>query len=612
MIQFQPVHDPTVPRSRILRGRFATFALGTLSAAGLLISGCAGPSAGQAPGETAPALEASGALAERPRTLTVIAISDFHGALEPQELRTQDGEVVIQGGAALLAAYIERIRAQSEGPVLILDGGDLFQGTLASNLALGAPVIQFYNHLGVAAAAVGNHEFDFGPETTARTIAIEPGDHPQGALTARAAEAAFPLLAINMLDEEGQIPAWSGASHIVEVEGLRIGIIGAATEDTAATTITANVAGLTFPFAGELVAAEAERLRTAEQVDVVLLTAHAGSGCTRFDDPDDLSSCRPGELLRLLEASEEGTIAVAVGGHTHMGVAHRYRGTVMLQSFSQGRALTWATIDLTTPGLPATPHGPVEVCGSTVEGDRGPTCNPRAVSNLSAPVSPAQFLGSVIIPDPATEALLADDFASVASLRSRDLGVSIDGPIPLSYREESALGNLVADAMRMRFPEADAAVTNGGGVRAELADGRLTYGALFGVLPFDTRFVVLEIDGATLRRIVEHGITSGRSALLWSGLTLEVRDCDVTSITVGTEPLDDARTYTIVLNDYLAGGGSGFDTLDLPEMIIRWDIEPVRDAIAESLGRLPSPLRAMDFLDPSSPRQVRIGSCGGD
>lgn len=571
----------------------------------LAASGCAGaPHAAASAGASAPA-----ATSATPATLTVIAISDFHGALEPVETLNADGEVVTSGGAALLSAYIERIRAQADGPVIILDGGDMFQGTLVSNLQLGAPVIRFYNHIGVTAAAVGNHEFDFGPDTVERTIPVEPGDDPRGALKARAAEANFPMLAVNMRDASGVIPEWSGASHVLDLGGLRVGIIGAATQDTASTTVGANVVGLEFPFAAPFIAEEAERLQREEGVDLLLLTAHFGAGCSDFSDPDDTSSCRPGEMFRVLDALDEGLLRVAVGGHTHQGVAHRHRGTAVIQAFAQGRAIAWAVIDLQDPDAPVAIHPPVSLCATTVEGRDGPTCHPRAVPHISGPVSPALFLGEPIAPDPAVEALLADDFAAVEHLRARDLGIEVGELLTRSYREESPLGNLVADAMRAGFPDADVAAVNGGGIRAELEPGPLTYGGLFEVLPFDNRFVLLELDGETLARVVNHGVTSGRSALLWSGLTFETEGCEVTRIHVGDEPLDPARTYTLVLNDYLAGGGSGFDTLDLPPAEIRWDLEPVRETVARTIATFPAPLRNADYMDPQAPRQVRRGTC---
>src|SRR5882672_7805828 len=126
-------------------------------------------------------------------TISVVATTDLHGGVLPR------GE---RGGLALLGGYVRNLRAarvRDGGGTLLVDSGDMFQGTLESNLNEGAAVVRAYNALGYAAAAIGNHEFDFGPagpDETPRT----PGEDPRGALKARAAEARFPFLAANTVE----------------------------------------------------------------------------------------------------------------------------------------------------------------------------------------------------------------------------------------------------------------------------------------------------------------------------------------------------------------------------------------------------------------------------
>src|SRR5205814_1292694 len=83
--------------------------------------------------------------------------------------------------------------------VLLLDAGDMFQGTVESNLGEGAAVVDVMNRLGYTAAAIGNHDFDFGP-TGGDATPQQRGDDPRGALRARAAEARFPFLMANVVD----------------------------------------------------------------------------------------------------------------------------------------------------------------------------------------------------------------------------------------------------------------------------------------------------------------------------------------------------------------------------------------------------------------------------
>jgi 5'-nucleotidase len=298
---------------------------------------------------------AQGALAGAPQTLTVIATTDFHGALLPELLPTGSGERVPVGGAALLSSYINVIRARAAGPSILVDAGDLFQGSMESNLAEGAPVVRVYNYLKVAAAAVGNHEFDFGP-VGEHSVPISPGDDPQGALKARAAEAHFPFLAANVVDDSGASPAWLRKSVVYDLPGVRVGVVGASTPDTPNTTVRQNRAGLRFLEPAGPVEAEARRLRTEAHVNVVILAFHGGGNCkdNGLSRQDDLSSCeRDGEMFRLLRALPSGLIDVAVGGHTHQGMAKRIGHTLVLQAYSHGKQVGWAELPLTPTAPPA-------------------------------------------------------------------------------------------------------------------------------------------------------------------------------------------------------------------------------------------------------------------
>src|SRR5262249_24177162 len=125
-------------------------------------------------------------------TLSIVGTNDLHGGVV---------EVNGRNGLALLDGYLTNLRAaraKDGGAVVLLDAGDLFQGTLESNLNEGSVVIAAYNALGYDAAAIGNHEFDFGPVGPA-TWPLSPSDDVRGALKARAAEARFPFLAANII-----------------------------------------------------------------------------------------------------------------------------------------------------------------------------------------------------------------------------------------------------------------------------------------------------------------------------------------------------------------------------------------------------------------------------
>ncbi|HYO45725.1 MAG TPA: 5'-nucleotidase C-terminal domain-containing protein, partial [Gemmatimonadota bacterium] len=161
--------------------------------------------------------------------LAVIATNDFHGALEPLTPTWADGDTI--GGAATLAAYVLPVVARYPGASLQIDGGDQMQGTVISNLTGGRATIDVLNALGIDAAAIGNHEFDWGVDT----------------LKARMAQAEYPFLSANVfLKATGERPEWAVPYAWLERAGLKIAVIGATTTSTPVTTLPKNVEPYVF------------------------------------------------------------------------------------------------------------------------------------------------------------------------------------------------------------------------------------------------------------------------------------------------------------------------------------------------------------------------------
>lgn len=503
------------------------------------------------------------------KTITIIGTNDLHGALD---------RLPIFAG---FVANVRAARAADGGGVVLVDAGDIFQGTLESNLAEGADVIRAYNQLGYTAAAIGNHEFDYGPvgpKVTPQT----PADDPRGALKARLAEAAFPFVVTNIVDKQTDARiAWENApaSVIVEVAGVKVGILGATTTDTPQATMPANFAGLRMarPTA-KIVAAEAKRLRDQGAV-VVVLTAHIGGACKNFDSPDDTSSCdRDEELFELLRDVPAGRIDVVVAGHTHAAVAHRYHGTAVIESYSSGRAFGRVDVQVTDRRITNVKiHKPKVMCSVDAHTRPIPAeeCRPR------------DYEGRPVVVDPAVARIVDQSIARAGTRRSEKLGVTIAKTITRARQTESALGNWVTDLMLVARPEAQVALTNGGGLRADIPAGKLTYGQLFTALPFDNRFAIVELEGRYIRQLIITNLQYGGSFLSWAGLTAKVRCQDGrldATIQIAGQPLEDHRTYKVATSDFLAsGGGDTLARLKLPSSAITVTDVIIRDRLAEVL-----------------------------
>lgn len=526
------------------------------------------------------------AATEPPRTvtLTVIGTNDLHGHLR---------------ALPVLAGYLEILRdvRRDDGAVLLLDGGDLFQGTLESNLREGAPVIAAYGLLGYDAATIGNHEFDYGPEGDAVTPQ-RPGDDPRGALLARAREARFPLLSANLRRAEDGAPIdWDrvAPSVLLERAGVRVGVIGVTTEDTLTTTIYANVRDLAVEPLAQAIARESASLR-ARGADVVLVAAHAGGVCQFGDthDPHDLSACRPGEeIFTVAEALPTGTVDAIVAGHTHAGVAHVVNGIPIIESYSYGRA--FGRVDLEVqPGrgvIGFAMHRPRDVCetGSFTSGD----CVAGA------------YEGRAVTSDARVAELIGPALENARALREERLGVRLEQAITRSRDAESALGNLFTDLMRAARPDADVALTNGGGLRADLPAGELTYGGLYEAMPFDNRFARVRLTAAELAEVLADNLGRTGSFFSIGGLRAEAR-CEGGTLRIALfdagGPVPSDRSLTLITTDFLATGGDGALGRLPPDRVTIEDGEPVRDAMADVLRRQGGSLASGALLDAAAPR----------
>jgi len=505
------------------------------------------------------------------RTLTIIGTNDLHGAIDR---------------LPLFAGYLANVRAAREadhGGVLLIDAGDMFQGTLESNMAEGADVVRAYNKIGYAAVAVGNHEFDFGPQGPL-AVAKSIEDDPRGALKARVAEAKFPFVVSNINDEKsGSRIKWKNmpASTTVEVAGTLVGIIGASTESTPYTTMPANFIGLKMAPTAQAIADEARALR-ARGAQVIVVTAHIGSACKVLDKPNDTSSCQTDEeLFRVISDLPKGLVDVFIAGHTHAAVAHRISDIAVIESYSSGRAFGRVDLRLTETHVSGvTIHKPVVMCPLDKEG------NPIAVAECK----PADYEGRPVTPDAQIQQIADESIKRASKLRDEKLGVTLSGVITKAYATESAEGNWFTDLMLAARPDAQVALTNGGGLRADIAPGALTYGQLYQAIPFDNRFAVIDVKGKHIRRLLTSNLQRSGGIYSWGGVTAKARCKDgqlAVDIKVGGKPLADEASYKLVTSDFLASGGdaSVIGRLKLPEGSIKMTDVIIRDAIADVLRK---------------------------
>ena len=469
-------------------------------------------------------------------TLTVIGTNDFHGRVHR---------------LPWFAGYLNNLRRQinpENHGVLLVDAGDMFQGTLESNLNEGAIVVDAYNALGYHGVTIGNHEYDFGP-VGPLVSAQHPEDDPRGALRARAKQARFPFLAANTVESStGNPPAWDNVhpTALLHIGGMNIGLIGVTTTDTPSSTVAANVVGLRFTPLAKSIEHYAKKLRNQGAM-VVIVLAHEGGLCHHVTNSVDTSSCdlrKP--IAKVASALEPGLVNVIVAGHTHQTIAHIINHVPIIESWSNGRGFGRVDLQIDRTHrtvLHAKVYPPQPICKES----RGETCTPEP------------YAGAPVHPDPHILKVIAPAIEYAASRKQRSLNVTVEQTLRREYNRESALGNFVTDMMLKAQPKADLAIINAGALRVNLTKGPLTYGKLYEVHPFDNNFALISLTGTQLKDMLLRNLKSAGGMLSLAGVQVQA-SCKHHSIEIlvqrpNGKVIEDHEIITVATSDFLATGG---------------------------------------------------------
>jgi 2',3'-cyclic-nucleotide 2'-phosphodiesterase (5'-nucleotidase family) len=430
--------------------------------------------------------------------LRVIATNDFHGALVP----APDAQGVIRGGAAYVARAIQNARAECTGDCvsILVDGGDLFQGTAVSNLSFGRPVVDYYNKMRYDLAVVGNHEFDWGVDT----------------LRSRMRQSKFPFLGANVRYTDGRDVPWIPNDTIIQRGKWKIGVIGFASIITPSTTRSTNVTGLRFDPPAPIIDSTARVMR-AKGADLIIAVEHDGGFCDRTGT----TGCS-GEIFRVVSAITE-KIDLMVSAHSHSLVNTVVNGIPIVQARSSGRAV--AVVDIPLPRT----------------GEFAAAVREIAVDSLQ--------------PVAAIDSIVSRAVAAIGpKLNEKITTLSADLPRAGS---QYPLGNIVIDAYRW-VGKSDFAIGNTAGVRAPLRAGTVTFAQLFEVQPFGNNLIKVRMRGSQFREYLERILGSSANPNVHiSGFTVTYNPKGEAGSRVKSihlpegRTLSDAAIYTVVINDFM-------------------------------------------------------------
>lgn len=460
--------------------------------------------------------------------LVILHTNDSHGRIK------EDGTSMGMSAVKYLANRYENAGAS----VLILDAGDTLHGLPIVTASRGESAVDVMNAVGYSAMAPGNHDFNYGYE---HILELEE-------------EMNFPVLAANVTYEaDGSLVF---GDHIVITCGeYTIGVFGMATPETVTKTNPNNVVGLDFNednLAG-IAQAQCDELKELG-CDIIICLAHLG---------DDVSST-PYRSTDVLEQVTD--IDLWIDGHSHSvlnddGEAHLVNGTLVASTGEYTKNIGVVTYD-----------GAEFDAGLVHYAD---LCNTYEQDGEII----TEFYGY----DPEITALVQNYYDEMMEFYSEVVGhtdVLLNGTREFVRTQETNLGDLAADAILAAAPNADFALTNGGGIRANIEIGDITRYDLFTVFPFGNMVATVELTGAQIVYILEAathacpGIDGAFPQV--SGITFEIHTyieyegeyanptnpgSRIQNVCINGEPIDLDATYVMATNDFLAAGGDTYAIL---------------------------------------------------
>ncbi|MBI5243051.1 MAG: bifunctional metallophosphatase/5'-nucleotidase [Elusimicrobia bacterium] len=458
------------------------------------------------------------------KTVVIYHTNDVHGYYFAEPSKAEGpNKGRLKGGFPALAGLLRK----EKSPRLLLDSGDIYQGTAEGSVTRGEASITLMNALGYNALAAGNHEFDNGEENLRRL----------------AAAASFPILGANVhRKSDDKRPDYLKDYAVFDLDGIKIGVIGLATRDTPLSTLPSNVAQLEFRDE----AAEARRVLSLPELraaDAVVALCHFGLSKGTAHQRLSPASFKPSEKglgkdsTGLYLARRAGGLAAIFGGHFHASLEAPYEDpvskTLIFESGAQLESISRLELvfdDVSRKLLSAK--------GRLIDLWVHETGEDPEVRKLAQSISErvGRRLDDVIGSAPAPM------FRSDDSL-------------------ESDIGNWITDAMRSTA-SAEAAFTNTRSIRADFDKGPITLRQLYKVMPFDDTLVTLELTGAQIMELIADNIHGHRSKLLVSGIAYTCRlgrdgRPSRLEVKVGNAPIEPSRSYKVATNRYLASGGSG-------------------------------------------------------
>lgn len=486
--------------------------------------------------------------------LTVLAINDFHGYLEPPPggLRIADPSDATKmialpaGGAEHLATLVKQRRAAAKHSIFVAAGDLIGASPFLSAMFHDEPTIEALSVMGLELSAVGNHEFDEGRDELLRMQngGCHPVDNCQGPHPFLGAK--FRYLAASTIEKatgKTLLPPYA----IRQFEGIPVAFIGLTLKNTPNLVTPTGVAGLEFRDEADTVNALIPEIKAKGVEAIVVLIHEGGFPIGGYNECPGIS----GPIVDIVTRFDKA-VDVVVSGHTHQAYICKIDGRLVTSADKYGTILT--AIDL--------------------------KLDPATRDIVSAAATNLVARSDAYAKDPEQSRLIAEYNRLAGPIANRVAG-SITESLSRepNVAGESVLGNIVADAQLAatraeHIGGAVIAFTNPGGVRTGIlrkSEGAVTYGDVFASQPFRNQLVTLTLTGAQIRRMLEQQwrdparprilqVSSG-FGYMWDGSGTAGERIRPESIKLNGRTLDPTTSYRVTVNNFLASGGDGFTVL---------------------------------------------------
>ncbi|WP_051348382.1 bifunctional metallophosphatase/5'-nucleotidase [Peribacillus kribbensis] len=452
-----------------------------------------------------------------PFEVQLLGVNDFHGQLDVT--RKVNGRSV--GRADYLAAYLKQQKAKVKDTLLLAVGDNVGASAPVSALMQDEPTINIFNTLHFDVSTIGNHEFDHGVNEMIRQI--YGGRNPNTGEFFKGAN--YPYICANVVTTKTKKPILP-PYLIKKVHGAKIGFIGVVTTETPTITMPSNVKNIEFTDETEAINKYAKELKKQGVQTIVVLAHDPGTSAADGSNAN-------GRVYDIAQHTDP-EVDVIFGGHNHAYMNTKVNGKLVVQAYSFGTAFDEVHLWI----------------------------DPKTKDVVKSEAKIVNTYQDAIQPDPQVKQMIDEDEAKVAPLINKVVGSAATALTQdQNASGESNLGDFITDAQRAST-NAQIAITNPGGIRANINSGEITWGELFTVQPFNNQLITMNLTGDQIRQALNQQWATGRM-LQMSGMkytwdsTLGTDKIVSLTLEDGT-PIEPNQTYSVTMNSFLASGGDGF------------------------------------------------------